>query len=166
MRAFQRGAVGRVVRRFRLKIAINDETISRGCAPDPLTPGQVRGVPEGLRRGVAVSLSWSWSHQPQGRAYAAAPARRYTFDRTPYGWMEREVGSGGVVDPGAACGHLGAYWTPPIWVTQPHNAGSTDTHRTAPSQCPTPGSSPPRWAEWHLDRSRSSKKRVEASPAR
>ena len=21
--------------------------ISRGCAPDPLTPGQVRGVPEG-----------------------------------------------------------------------------------------------------------------------
>ena len=44
------------------------------------------------------------SSQPQGRAYAAAPARRYTFDRTPYGWMEREVGSGGVVDPGAACG--------------------------------------------------------------
>jgi len=30
-----------------LKI-VND--ISRGCAPDPLTPGQVRGVPEGCRR--------------------------------------------------------------------------------------------------------------------
>ena len=26
--------------------------ISRGCAPDPLTPGQVRGVPEGCRRAV------------------------------------------------------------------------------------------------------------------
>ena len=28
------------------------EKISRGCAPDPLTPGQVRGVPEGCRRAV------------------------------------------------------------------------------------------------------------------
>eukprot|EP00964_Phaeocystis_antarctica_P130467 scaffold94330_cov69-Phaeocystis_antarctica.AAC.4 len=26
---------------------LNCEKIFRGCAPDPLTPGQVRGVPEG-----------------------------------------------------------------------------------------------------------------------
>ena len=31
-------------------------------------------------RGVAVRLSLSWSHQPQGRACAAAPALRDTFD--------------------------------------------------------------------------------------
>ena len=48
MRAFQRGAVGRVVCRFCFKMAL--KKISRGCAPDPLTPGQVRGVPEGCRR--------------------------------------------------------------------------------------------------------------------
>ena len=36
-----------------------------------------------LRRGVAVSLSWSWSHQPQGRAWAAAFARRGTLVHTP-----------------------------------------------------------------------------------
>ena len=48
----------------------------------------------------------------------------------------------------------------------PHNTGSTDTHRTAPPVPAVPNSSPPRWAEWHLDRSRSSKERVEASPAR
>ena len=35
-------------------------------------------------RGVAVPLSWSWSHHPQGRAWAAASARGDTFDRTPY----------------------------------------------------------------------------------
>ena len=32
-----------------------------------------------LRRGVAVPLSWSWFHQPQGRACAAAPALRGTL---------------------------------------------------------------------------------------
>ena len=35
-------------------------------------------------RGVAVPLSWSWSHHPQARAWAAASARGDTFDRTPY----------------------------------------------------------------------------------
>ena len=35
-------------------------------------------------RGVAVPLSWSWSHHPQGRAWAAAPSDGDTFDRTPY----------------------------------------------------------------------------------
>ena len=35
-------------------------------------------------RCVAVPLSWSWSHRPQGRAWAAASARADTFDRTPY----------------------------------------------------------------------------------
>ena len=34
-------------------------------------------------RGVAVPLSWSWSHHPQGRAWAAAPSDGDTFDRTP-----------------------------------------------------------------------------------
>eukprot|EP00964_Phaeocystis_antarctica_P075707 scaffold46749_cov69-Phaeocystis_antarctica.AAC.1 len=46
-----------------------------------------------------------------------------------------------------------------------------DRHAHAPYvPVPVPNSSPPRtearWAEWHLDRSRSSKERVEASPAR
>ena len=36
-----------------------------------------------LRRGVAVPLSWSWSQQPQGRACAAASARRGTLGRNP-----------------------------------------------------------------------------------
>ena len=36
-----------------------------------------------LRRGVAVSLSWSCFHQPQGRACAADPALRDTLGRTP-----------------------------------------------------------------------------------
>ena len=35
-------------------------------------------------RGVAVPLSWSWSHHPQGRAWAAASARGDTLGRTPY----------------------------------------------------------------------------------
>ena len=35
-----------------------------------------------LRHGVAVPLSWSWSQQPQGRACAAAFARRGTLGRT------------------------------------------------------------------------------------
>ena len=34
-------------------------------------------------RGVAVPLSWSWSHHPQGRAWADALARVDTFFR-PY----------------------------------------------------------------------------------
>ena len=34
-------------------------------------------------RGVAVPLSWSWSHHPQGRAWAAAFARAETLGRTP-----------------------------------------------------------------------------------
>ena len=35
---------------------------------------------------TVMVLSWYWSHQPQGRACAAAPppALRGTFDRTPY----------------------------------------------------------------------------------
>ena len=35
-------------------------------------------------RVVAVPLSWSWSHHPQGRAWAAAPALVDTLGRTPY----------------------------------------------------------------------------------
>ena len=35
-------------------------------------------------RGVAMPLSWSWSHQPQGRAWAAASALPDTLIRTPY----------------------------------------------------------------------------------
>eukprot|EP00964_Phaeocystis_antarctica_P055765 scaffold32821_cov74-Phaeocystis_antarctica.AAC.2 len=35
-----------------------------------------------LRRGVAVSLTWSWSQLPQGRACAAAPAHVDTKGRT------------------------------------------------------------------------------------
>ena len=35
-------------------------------------------------RGVAMPLSWSWSHQPQGRACAAAPAHVDVKGRTPY----------------------------------------------------------------------------------
>ena len=37
-----------------------------------------------LRRGVAVPLSWSWSHQPQGHASAAAFALRGTLVHTLY----------------------------------------------------------------------------------
>ena len=32
---------------FAWKMPLNGTQIFRGCAPDPLTPGQVRGVPEG-----------------------------------------------------------------------------------------------------------------------
>ena len=32
---------------FAWKMRLNGKKISRGCAPDPLTPGQARGVPEG-----------------------------------------------------------------------------------------------------------------------
>ena len=35
-------------------------------------------------RGVAVPLSWSWSHHPQGRAWADVLARVDTLGRTPY----------------------------------------------------------------------------------
>ena len=35
-------------------------------------------------RGVAVPLSWSWSHHPQGRAWADVLARGDTLGRTPY----------------------------------------------------------------------------------
>ena len=44
-------------------------------------------------RGVAVPLSWSWSHHPQGRAWAAASARGDTFDRkgTAQSIHEREL---------------------------------------------------------------------------
>eukprot|EP00964_Phaeocystis_antarctica_P043859 scaffold25167_cov54-Phaeocystis_antarctica.AAC.4 len=48
-----------------------------------------------------------------------------------------------------------------------HTATQHWIDRHAPyGPVPVPNSSPPRWAEWHLDRSRSSKERVEASPAR
>ena len=48
-----------------------------------------------------------------------------------------------------------------------HTAKQHWVDRHAPyGPVPVPKSSPPRWAEWHLDRSRSSKERVEASPAR
>ena len=47
-----------------------------------------------LRHGVAVPLSWSWSHHPQGRACAAAPARRGTLGRTPYHTSARQPPSG------------------------------------------------------------------------
>ena len=38
----------------------------------------------------AVPLSWSWSHHPQGRAWAAAPSDGDTFDRTLYIFMATE----------------------------------------------------------------------------
>ena len=41
--------------------------ISRGCAPDPLTPGQVRGVPEGCCRGHV------WIHVFPAEYSAVAP---------------------------------------------------------------------------------------------
>ena len=45
-----------------------------------------------LRRGVAVPLSWSWSHHPQGRALAAASAHVDTKGRTPYGGRFLRIG--------------------------------------------------------------------------
>ena len=35
---------------FAWKMRLNGKKISRGCAPDPLTPGQVRGVRQGCSR--------------------------------------------------------------------------------------------------------------------
>ena len=42
-------------------------------------------------RGVAVPLSWSWSHHPQGRAWAAASARGDTLGRTPYAALDKSA---------------------------------------------------------------------------
>ena len=48
-----------------------------------------------------------------------------------------------------------------------HTARQHLVDRNTPySPVPVLNSSPPRWAEWHLDRSRSSKERIEASPKR
>ena len=43
------------------------------------------------RHVVGVFLTWSWSHQPQGRACAAAPALRDTLGRTPYRFTHRDI---------------------------------------------------------------------------
>ena len=57
-REILRGAVGRVwYVDFAWKMPSNDEKISRGCAPDPLTPGQVRGVLKGCCRAYVWCLT-------------------------------------------------------------------------------------------------------------
>ena len=54
--------------------------------------GAAAALTVALRRGVAVPLSWSWSHHPQGRALAAASAHVDTKGRTPYGGRFLRIG--------------------------------------------------------------------------
>ena len=54
--------------------------------------GAAAALTVALRRVVAMPLSWSWSHQPQGRACAAAPAHVDIKGRTPYTLHPRVIG--------------------------------------------------------------------------
>ena len=66
--------------------APSDEERTLGAEPhrSSALDGAAAALTVARTRGVAMPLSWYWSHQPQGRACAAAPALRGTFDRTPY----------------------------------------------------------------------------------
>jgi hypothetical protein len=65
--------------------APSDEERTLGAEPhrSSALDGAAAALTVARTRGVAMPLSWYWSHQPQGRACAAAPALRGTFDRTP-----------------------------------------------------------------------------------
>ena len=90
---------------------LNDENICRGCAPDPLTPGQVRGVPEGgCRADVWMNLGHFATAEeaalcvvrsPEGQAAAAeraAAAQPLTSEEARQQWRD-----GGVVGMESLC---------------------------------------------------------------
>ena len=58
---------------FAWKMPLKGEKIFRGCAPDPLTPGQVRGVPEGGCRGYVWCAMFP-DGIPSGAVAAKTPA--------------------------------------------------------------------------------------------
>ena len=69
IRAFQRGAVGRVICIFCFKMALKSLKNLPAPAPAPLTPGQVRGVRQGCSRADVwpprlKALDWIL-HRPQ-----------------------------------------------------------------------------------------------------
>ena len=74
---------------FAWKMRLNGEKISRGCAPDPLTPGQVRGVPEGGCRADVWALI-------RTMAFGANTSRKSRKTDGAFNEQEAKGGGGGV----------------------------------------------------------------------
>ena len=98
---------------FAWKMPLKGKKIFRGCAPDPLTPGQVRGVPEGCCRGyvwlapresprVPPVPHWSWL---AGCSKKTAVEKLEVLKYGPKGVFEPPKG-------GFERGHFGAHCGP------------------------------------------------------